>query len=62
MIPLGKVNSTLTENGMPYPEHSGVDGSRLASNDLMAAIYRLLARNGIAHYFCPSFGIVGRKS
>lgn len=61
MIPLKEVNTILAEKGLPYPEHSGIDGSRLPTNELLDGVYRLLAKNGIAHYFCPSFGIIARK-
>lgn len=61
MIPLNQINSIIAANGIPYPEHSGIDGSRLPTNDLLDATYRLMAKNGVAQYFCPSFGIIARK-
>jgi SAM-dependent methyltransferase len=61
MIPLSEINATLAENGLLHPEHSGVDGSNLPNNELLDATYRQLARNQIAQYFCPSFGIIARK-
>ena len=61
MIPLQDINSLIAENGLPYPEHSGIDGTILPTNELLDAVYHLLARNNIAEYFCPSYGIVARK-
>lgn len=61
MIPLKDVNTILTDNGIPYPEHSGIDGSKLSTNESLDAVYRLLGKNNIAQYFCPSFGIIARK-
>jgi len=61
MIPLKDINSIIAANGLPYPEHSGIDGTILPTNELLDAVYRLLAKNNIAEYFCPSFGIIARK-
>lgn len=61
MIPLKDVNTVLAATGQPYPEHSGIDGSTLLTNESMDAAYRLLAKNKIAEYFCPSFGIIAKK-
>ena len=61
MIPLRDVNSVLQKAGMPYPEHSGSDGAPLPFCDRLDHLYRLLAKNGIAEYFCPSYGLIARK-
>ena len=60
MIPLNNINSVLAGDDI-LPEHSGVDGSLLPFNEHLPSIYRLLAKNGIAQFFCPSYGIIGRK-
>jgi SAM-dependent methyltransferase len=60
MIPLNNINSVLAVEDI-LPEHSGVDGSLLPFNERLPSIYRLLAKNSIAQYFCPSYGIIGRK-
>lgn len=61
MIPLKDVNSLIADNGLPHVEHSGTDGTILPTNELLDAVYRLLAKNNIAEYFCPSFGIIAKK-
>jgi SAM-dependent methyltransferase len=61
MVPLPAVNSFLTETGLPYTEHSGTDGTELPCNHLLGPIYRLLARNGVAQYFCPSYALIAKK-
>lgn len=42
---------------LPPPEHNGYDGSTLdaAQQETLAAAYRSLAADGIAHHFAPSF-------
>ncbi len=62
MIPLNEINVMLAASGLPYQEHSGTSGIRLETNEYLDAAYRLLAKNNIAEYFCPSFGIIARKS
>jgi SAM-dependent methyltransferase len=62
MIPLHDVNDILMENGLVYPEHSGVDGSVLPQNDVLPALYRALAANRIAEYFCPSYAFLARRA
>jgi hypothetical protein len=44
-------------NELPPPEHNGYDGSDLeaAQQETLAAAYRSLAADGIAHHFAPSF-------
>lgn len=46
-------------NELPPPEHNGYDGSVLnaAQQETLAAAYRSLAADGIAHHFAPSFFI-----
>jgi len=61
MIPLKDFNAFILEHGLFSQEHSGAEGAPLPFVDKMSPIYRLLAQNGIAQYFCPSFGIVARK-
>jgi hypothetical protein len=62
MVPLTGVNQFLTDTGLPYPEHSGSDGRALPFNDILGSLYRRLANNGIAQYFCPSYGLMAKKS
>jgi SAM-dependent methyltransferase len=61
MVPIPAVNSFLTETGLPYTEHSGTDGTELPCHHLLGPIYRLLARNGVAQYFCPSYAFIAKK-
>lgn len=61
MIPLDEINQTLAEIGMPFPEHSGVDGTLLPGNEHLPSLYRLLAINGVADKFCPSYAFIGRR-
>ena len=61
MIPLEDVNPTLARIGMPYPEHSGVDGAPIPANEQLPSMYRLLALNGIAENFCPSYAFACRR-
>lgn len=61
MVPLQAVNSFLAENGLSCPEHSGSDGSELPFNDMLGPIYQRLAKNGVAQYFCPSYGLIAKK-
>jgi SAM-dependent methyltransferase len=61
MVPIQTVNSFLTDVGLPHPEHSGSDGAELSTNPILAPLYRLLAKNGIAQYFCPSYGLIARR-
>ena len=61
MIPLRDVNTILEKTGLPYPEHSGSDGAPLSFCDRLDHLYKLLAKNGIAEYFCPSYGLIARK-
>lgn len=61
MIPLEDVNSFILDNSLSYHEHSGADGVPLPFIDKMKPIYSLLAKNGVAELFCPSFCIVAKK-
>lgn len=61
MIPIADVNQVLGEKGMLFPEHNGSDGSPLPFGNTLDQLYRLLARNGIAEYFCPSYALVARR-
>lgn len=60
MIPLEHVDTFVCTKEIPV-EHSGVDGSVLPENDSIASVYKLLAKNKIAQYFCPSYAFIGRK-
>lgn len=60
MVPLAAVNSFVRESELPA-EHSGSDGSALDCAALLPPIYRQLASNGVAQYFCPSYGIVAKR-
>lgn len=62
MIPIQEVNSYILEDGMLAPEYSGADGAPLPFVGKMASIYRVLARNGVAQLFCPSYSFVARKT
>jgi SAM-dependent methyltransferase len=62
MIPLQDVDGVLADSGLPAPEHSGIDGAPLPFGDRLDALYRLLARNGIARYFCPSYALIGERN
>jgi hypothetical protein len=61
MIPIENINSFITGEGSLAREHSGTDGAPLSFGDNLAPLYRLLARNGVAHVFCPSYAIIGRR-
>jgi SAM-dependent methyltransferase len=61
MIDLREINQILKKQGLLYPEHQGVDGSNIGFTDEMDALYRRLAENGIAQYFCPSYGFCLKK-
>lgn len=61
MIPLEEVDDHLASRGLPAPEHSGVDGTLLPTNELLDSLYRQLGRARIASHFVPSFGFVLRK-
>jgi SAM-dependent methyltransferase len=61
IIDIREVNDRLLSLGKPTTEHKGTDGCPFGYENEMDALYRLLARNGIAQYFCPSYGIIMRK-
>ncbi|MCC7201173.1 MAG: class I SAM-dependent methyltransferase [Nitrospirae bacterium] len=61
MIPIQEVNSYILGNGVCAPEYSGVDGAHLPFIGKMDSIYRLLAKNGVAQLFCPSYSFVAKK-
>jgi SAM-dependent methyltransferase len=61
MVKLEEVNSVLGNHGLLYPEHIGTDGSMLGYDDKLDSLYRLLAKNGLAHLFCPSYGMILTK-
>lgn len=58
MAPLRDVNAVLCELGIPAAEPDGPD---VTLQERMDAVYRLLAKNGMAQHFCPSYGFVARK-
>ena len=58
MVDIRNINEFLTVRGLPYPEHNGQDGSPVGCEIELDALYRRLATNGIAEYFCPSYGLV----
>jgi SAM-dependent methyltransferase len=61
IIPILGLNEMIMD-GREFPlEHSGSDGSPLAFADNLGPLYRVLAQNGVAHVFCPSYGIVARR-
>lgn len=57
----GALNRWLL-NELPPPEHNGYNGSPLDAGwqETLAAAYRSLAADGIAHHFAPSFFIRAR--
>jgi ubiquinone/menaquinone biosynthesis C-methylase UbiE len=61
MIPLEDVNAVLAESDLPCPEYSGRDGAPLPFTEQLHHLYRLLARNRVAQYFCPSYGLIAEK-
>jgi len=61
MIDIRDINDFLLAKGLPFPEHKGTDGSLFGCEKELDALYRLLAKNGIAQYFCPSYGLIARK-
>lgn len=61
MIPIQDVDAVVAEKGLPYPEHSGSDGTPLPFGDRLDHLYRLLGKNGIAQYFCPSYALIAEK-
>lgn len=61
MIDIRDINDYLTLRGLPTPEHLGTDGSPFGHEKELDALYRLLASNSIAQYFCPSYGLILRK-
>jgi SAM-dependent methyltransferase len=61
MIPIDDVDAILSQRGLLCQEHSGVDGSVLPFGDSLDHLYRVLGRNGVAHCFCPSYGLVAEK-
>ena len=62
MIPISDVNTFLREAGAPCeePQFDG-NGSGAPFDEKLDALYRLLASNGIAHYFCPAYGLIARR-
>ena len=60
MIDIDEIDKEFLK-GVFYDEHSGIDGSALPFQKELRAIYKVLAKNGIAKYFCPSYGFVARK-
>lgn len=58
MIELKDVNQFIQKSQFTSNEHSGIDGTRLSFNKELDAIYKLLSLNGVAHLFCPSYGLI----
>lgn len=61
MIDLKEINEYLMQRGLQVPEHNGINGSLFEHETELDALYRLLAKNGIVQYFCPSYGMILRK-
>ncbi len=61
MIDLKIINHTLRKQGLLYPEHQGTDGSYIGLDDEIDALYKRLAENEIAQYFCPSYGFILKR-
>lgn len=61
VVDIRDVNKYLILHGLPVHEHNGTDGNPFGHEKELDAIYRLLARNEIAQYFCPSYGLILSK-
>ncbi|PKM47902.1 MAG: hypothetical protein CVV03_00620 [Firmicutes bacterium HGW-Firmicutes-8] len=61
MVDIRTINKFVSDYGLIVSEHNGTDGSLLGFEKELDAIYRLLGKNGIAQYFCPSYGIIACK-
>lgn len=61
MIPINDFNNLILQGTIQKDEHSGIDGAPLHFIEKMSPIYNLLAKNGVAHYFCPSYGFIAQK-
>lgn len=60
MIDIRSLNEELIK-GAPVLEHVGISGENIDRQVELNAIYKGLARNGIAQYFCPSYALIIRK-
>ena len=58
MVPLADLNSYILSKSIPVAEHDGVDGGLLPFQDELTEMYRTMARNGVAQFFCPSYSFV----
>lgn len=61
MIDIREINAYLRVNGIPAQEHNGTDGSEFGHEKELDAAYRVLAKNNIAQYFCPSYSLIAHK-
>ncbi|KQX51918.1 class I SAM-dependent methyltransferase [Paenibacillus sp. Root444D2] len=60
MIDLRFINEELI-NGAPVTEHVGISGEDIDRPLELQAMYKVLAKNKIAQYFCPSYALIIRK-
>ena len=61
MIDLRDLNRFILANGTPSLEHNGINGDAIEKAEVIDSLYRLLAKNGIAEFFCPSYGFILNK-
>ncbi|MFD0716759.1 class I SAM-dependent methyltransferase [Paenibacillus sp. GCM10027626] len=61
MIDLEEVNDYFTNHLHDIEEYDGSDGGQIVLSLELKELYKTLAKNKIAHHFCPSYGFVLRK-
>lgn len=61
MVQLEDLNHYILNHSHQVLEHDGADGHILKHSDELLQLYKTLAMNGIAQYFCPSYGFVLKK-
>jgi SAM-dependent methyltransferase len=62
LVPLDEINAFLLKWEVDWEEHHGDRGELIADQNALQSAYRLLADNGIAQWFCPSYSIILVKS